>query len=291
MRALTNPHVPTNHGCQRPIKVIAPEGTLVNPTMPTGTYQRMVTDHILVDLIMGALAEAVPEKVMADSCGCIYDFCSARNVETHPGGDVGNRHYWGEIVPGGLGARNGKDGITIMSCHVTNCPLPPVEAQEIESPVLFVERAIQPDTAGPGKFRGGFAQRRKWAILGHDGQFFHTSQKSRIPPQGFFGGKPGKSGKWIINEGTPGERILEEAMGDVIDLKYGDTVTCITPGGGGMGDPLERDPEMVMNDMQNGLISPEKALEDYGVVVGAKAGSLLREPTLETRKSRSATGN
>ena len=151
MRALTNPHIPTNYGCQRPINVIAPLGTLVNPTMPMGTYQRMVTDHILVDLVMGALAETVPMKVMADSCGCVYDFCSAKNIETHPGGDVGNRHYWGEVVPGGLGARYTKDGVTIMSCNVTNCPIPPLESQEIESPFLFLERVIQPDSAGPGK--------------------------------------------------------------------------------------------------------------------------------------------
>ncbi len=291
MRALTNPHVPTNYGCQRPISVVAPEGTLVNPTMPTGTYQRMVTDHILVDLIMGALAKAVPEKVMADSCGCLYDFCSAKNTDTHPGGDVGNRHYWGEIVPGGLGARNGKDGVTIMSCHVTNCPLPPVEAQEIESPVLFLERAIHPDSAGPGKFRGGFAQRRKWKVLGHDGQFFHTSQKSRIPPQGLFGGKPGKSGKWIINEGTPEERVLDEAMGDVINLKYGDTVTCITPSGGGIGDPFDRDPELVLKDTLNGLITPEKAIEDYGVAMDIGTRTVLEDQTTETRKSRIQPGN
>ncbi len=283
MRALTNPHIPTNHGCQRPINVIAPEGTLVNPTMPTGTFQRMVTDHLLVDLIMGALAGAVPEKVMADSCGCLYDFCSAENVETHPGGNVANRHYWGEVVPGGLGARNGKDGITIMSCHVTNCPIPPVEAQEIESPVLFLERAIQPDSAGPGKYRGGFAQRRKWKLLGYDGQLSHTSQKSKIPPQGFFGGKPGKSGKWIINEGTPKERVLEEAMGDVINLEFGDTVTCITPGGGGIGDPFDRNPEMVLRDVLNGLISQEKAAEDYGVVVDIGTGSVLKDQTMQRR--------
>lgn len=291
MRALTNPHVPSNHGCQRPINVVAPEGTIVNPSMPTGTYQRMVTDHILVDLIMGALAEAVPKKVMADSCGCLYDFCSAKNIQTHPGGDVGNRHYWGEIVPGGLGARNGKDGITIMSCHVTNCPLPPIEAQEIESPVLFLERAIEPDSEGPGRFRGGFAQRRKWKVLGHEAQFFHTSQKSRIPPQGFFGGKPGKSGKWIINEDTAGERILQEAMGDVIDLDYGDTVTCITPSGGGIGDPLERNPELVLQDVLNELITPERARQEYGVVIDIKAKTVLMEKTAELRKELARARN
>jgi len=267
MRALTNPYLPTNGGCQRPITVIAPKGTLVNCSLPFGCFQRMVTDHIIVDLIMGALSDAIPEKIMADSCGCIYDFCSARNTTTHPGGDVGNFHYWGEIVPGGLGARPFKDGLSVMSCNVTNCPIPPIEAQEIESPVLFLERAIESDSSGAGKFRGGFAQRRKWQVLGYDAQFFHTSQKSVIPPQGFNGGKPGKSGKWIINEGTEREVILQQAMGDVIVLQYGDTVTCITPSGGGVGNPFDRDPDLVLQDVREGLISIENAKTDYGVII------------------------
>jgi N-methylhydantoinase B len=268
MRCLTNPFIPTNQGCQRPIKVIAPEGTLVNCTMPNGCFQRMVTDHILVDLIMGALSQAIPTKVMADSCGCLYDFCSAVNMETHPrGGEVNHRQYWGEIVPGGLGARPNKDGISIMSCHVTNCPIPPVEAQEIEAPVLFLERSILDDSAGPGKYRGGFAQKRRWKVLGYEGQFFHTSQKSKIPPQGLFGGKPGRSGEWIINEGTNEEQKLEFAMGDVIFLDYGDTVTCITPSGGGYGNPFERDPEAVRKDVVEKLVSIDRAREDYGVII------------------------
>jgi len=268
MRCLTNSSIPTNQGCHRPIKVIAPTGTLVNCTMPNGCFQRMVTDHILVDLIMGAMSKAIPHKVMADSCGTIYDFCSAINLETHPrGGEVNHRQYWGEIVPGGLGARPTKDGLTIMSCHVTNCPIPPLEAQEIEAPMLFLERSILPDSAGAGKFRGGFSQKRKWKMVGHDGQFFHTSQKSKIPPQGLFGGKCGKSGKWIINEGTPEEKVLDFAMGDVTFLKYGDTVTCITASGGGYGDPFERNLELVLSDVKQQLVSIENAAKEYGVVI------------------------
>ena len=115
----------------------------------------MVTDHILVDLIMGAMSQAIPKKVMADSCGTLYDFCTAINLETHPRREkVSHRQYWGEIAPGGLGARYGKDGLSIMACHVTNCPIPPIEAQEIEAPMLFLERSIFPDSAGPGKYTG-----------------------------------------------------------------------------------------------------------------------------------------
>jgi len=228
----------------------------------------MVTDHILVDLIMGAMSQAVPTKVMADSCGNNYDFCNGTNLETHPrGGESTHRQYWGEIVPGGLGARATKDGLSAMACHVTNCPIPPLEAQEIEAPMMFLERALLPDSEGAGKYRSGFAQRRKWKIVGYDGLLSHVSQKSFIPPQGLFGGQPGRCSQWIINEGLPNERVLEYSMGDVIPLEYGDTVTCLTASGGGYGDPFERDVELVLEDVTLGLVSVERARTVYGVSI------------------------
>lgn len=268
LKTIIDDSMPINDGCHRPISIIAPKGTLLNCQAPIGCFSRMITAHIVVDLILGALANAIPDKVIADSCGCIYDFCSAVNLETHPrGGEIGHRQYWGEIVPGGLGARPNKDGISVMSCHVTNCPIPPIEAQEIESPVLFIERSIVQDSGGAGKYRGGHAHKRKWKILGHDAQFFHTSQKSEIPPQGLFGGSPGKSGKWIVNEGEVNEKVLEYALGDVIFLEYGDTVTLITASGGGYGNPSERDSNLVLADVKYGYVSIQSAKEDYGVVI------------------------
>lgn len=168
---------------------------------------------------------------------------------------------------------------------MSRTPIPPIEAQEIEAPVLFIERSILPDSAGAGKFRGGFAQRRKWKVLGYEAQFFHTSQKSKIPPQGLFGGKPGKSSQWIINEGTEKEQKLQYAMGDVIFLNYGDTVTCITPGGGGYGNPFERNPELVREDVIQQLISVEKAKEEYGVVIKPDTLEIDYEATQELRSS------
>ena len=255
--------------------------------MPIGCFERMVTDHILVDLIMGAMSQAVPNKVMADSCGCNYDFCNGTNLETHPrGGEVTHRQYWGEIVPGGLGARATKDGLSLMACHVTNCPIPPLEAQEIEAPMLFMERSILPDSEGAGTFRGGFAQRRKWKLVGYDGLFSHVSQKSVIPPQGLFGGEPGRPSRWIINEGRPDERVLEYAMGDPIELAYGDTITVLTASGGGYGSPLKRDPERVRRDVSLGLVSPERAKNVYGVIIDPETGKVNEEATEKARAEK-----
>ena len=133
--------------------------------------------------------------------------------------------------------------------------------------MMFLERALLPDSEGAGKYRSGFAQRRKWKIVGYDGLLSHVSQKSFIPPQGLFGGQPGRCSQWIINEGLPNERVLEYTMGDVIPLEYGDTVTCLTASGGGYGDPLERDVELVREDVMMGLVSVERAKNVYGVVI------------------------
>lgn len=286
MRCITDPHIPSNQGCHRPIEVIAPKGTLVNCQMPIGCFQRMVVDHILVDLIMGAMSKAIPDKVMADSCGTNYDFCSGTNLETHArGGEITHRQYWGEIVPGGLGARAFSDGVTIMACHVTNCPIPPLEAQEIEAPMLFVERSILPDSEGAGKFRSGFAQRRKWKLVGYDGIFSRVSQKFKIPPQGLFGGMSGITSKWIINEGKENEDILEYAMGDVIFLNYGDTITCITASGGGYGNPFERDMEKVAEDVEMGLVSISNAKDKYGVIIDPETLKININESLEYREA------
>ncbi|QTG17232.1 hydantoinase B/oxoprolinase family protein (plasmid) [Agrobacterium tumefaciens] len=261
MRCVTDPSIPSTEGNKRPFKVIAPEGTLVNAKKPAAVYQRMVVCHSLVDLVMGALAQIVPERVMGDSCGCLYNFTSARERGT------GNQSVFGEVVPGGLGATSRADGIDVMSCHVTNCPIPPIEATEAECPVLYVQRELQTGTGGAGKWRGGVGQVLAYKILGDLAELQHTSQKSVTLPQGVAGGLPGGGGRWVINEGQPNARVLEHSIGELEMLDYGDIVTHYTPGGGGFGNPLERDPALVLRDVRTGLVTLEQAETIYGIKV------------------------
>src|SRR5690606_32203720 len=231
MRCVTGASIPSNEGCKRPIEVVAPPGTRVNARSPAAGYQRMVVCHSVVDLGMGALAQAAPGRVMGDSCGCLYNFTYVTDTQT------GTRRLFGEVVPGGLGATRDADGINVMACHVTNCHIPPMESLEIESPVLYLRREFRCDTGGAGRQRGGVGQILEYQVLGERPMLANTSQKSVSLPQGVAGGRPGDGGSWIINQGRPAERRLEYAIGDVEPMNTGDTVTHCTPGGGGYGDP------------------------------------------------------
>lgn len=259
MRCLTDPSLPNSEGCKTPIRIVAPEGTLVNAREPAAVYQRMVVCHSLIDLVMGALADAIPDRVIADSCGCQYNSGSAFNPIT--------KRYasWGEVTPGGIGATRDLDGMDVMACHVTNCALPPIEAAEIEAPVLFIRREYRQDSGGAGRRRGGSGQTVTWQVLADGAEFGHTSQKSLVKPRGFDGGLDGANGYWVINEGRADERRLDHAIGEAKALARGDTVTFHTTAGGGFGDPKLRERDLVLADLRNEMISESAAKNLYGL--------------------------
>ncbi len=259
LRCITDHSIPNTEGCKRPVTIVAPEATLVNARWPAASNQRMVVCHAIVDLVMGALSSAVPERVMADSCGCSYNDTIGIDPAT------GDRVQFGEVVPGGIGATHTRDGANVLSCHVTNCPIPPIEATEIEAPALYLKREFIVDSGGAGKNRGGLGQVLEYEVLADSPQLHQTSQKSRIPPQGMAGGLPGTPGRWIINRGRADERELQFAIGEIIELRQGDVVTQYTPGGGGYGSPHERPVDRVVADVRNGVLSKAAALRDYGV--------------------------
>jgi N-methylhydantoinase B len=259
MRCVTDPTIPNTEGSKRPIRIIAPPGTLVNAQSPAAVQQRMVVAHSLVDLIMGALEGAAPDRVMGDSCGCAYNEVIATDLQK----DI--RVHFGEVVPGGLGATAIRDGASALACHVTNCPIPPVEVTEIDNPVLYLQREFLADSGGAGKHRGGTGLILSYEIRTDYPQLSHLSQKSKIPPQGMAGGNPGKSGAWFINPGTPQERTLEFAVADLEPAKKGDIVTQHTNGGGGYGSPKDRDPKAIIHDVKEGLVTVEGAYRDYGL--------------------------
>jgi len=286
--ALLPSDIPKNEGSANPVRIVAPEGSLVNPRFPAAVYQRMAVTHQIVDLVFEALAPAVPDAVVANSCGMIYCVASAINHDTHPnGGDVSGRRSWGNGTGpsvGGLGARSTLDGLNGMPGWITNVASPSVESLEIEGPVRYLRKELRTGSAGPGRNRGGLGVILSWQALGHDVKFSHTSQRSVNAPNGLFGGGQGLGSRWVINEGAENEQVLANQAGPTLDLNYGDTVTFYAPGGGGYDDPWKREPARVAHDATLGYIDAAAARTQYGVALDEN-GAVDAARTNELRAS------
>jgi N-methylhydantoinase B len=259
VKCLTDPSGPMNAGALRPITITAPEGSFVNPRRPAGGGPRAIVCHRVFEVVIGALAQAVPEDVVAA--------CSHFANPTWGGFDPARhkRFVTYELVFGGTGARAHRDGVEAMSSPF-NASNIPAEALEITQPAVVERFEIVPDTGGPGEFRGGCAVRRDVRVLGEKVKFNNLSERQRFQPYGLFGGEPGALGRTVINPGTDRERIVPGKAS--IDLEYGDVVSFQLSGAGGYGDPMERDPERVARDVQLGYVGREAARDRYGVVIG-----------------------
>jgi N-methylhydantoinase B len=266
-----------NAGALRPIDISAPEGTFLNPRRPAGGGPRAIICYRVFEAILGALAPALPDRVAAAS--------SHFSNPTWGGFDPaeGRRFVAYELILGGTGARASRDGCEAMS-SAFNASNIPVEAQEAVQPIVVERFQLIPDSGGPGRQRGGCGIRRDMRIQGEDVKFTNLSERQRFAPFGLFGGEPGALGATVINPGEPSERKVGGK--ESLELEYGDVVSFRLSGGGGYGEPLERDPEAVARDVRLGLVSPEAARNQYSVVIGPD-GILDREATLAARDFRS----
>jgi N-methylhydantoinase B len=259
-----DPTVPNNDGCLRPIRVSAPEGTLLNCRPPAATWGRTIIAHHLPEIIFGALAHAAPEMVIAGAGStplCV--------IYAH-GRKQNGRTFIGVIAHlGGGGAGPHSDGPSCISFpfNVTNIP---IEITEADACILYTRKELVPDSGGPGRQRGGLGQCVEFAvpegdlapagpiIAGIRGSGRHPD--SSFPVAGLFGGGPGRNEGLSLN-GAP------LAHGAQQRLRPTDRVELRLPGGGGYGDPLTRDIESVARDVRLGLVTVEGARSDYGVIV------------------------
>ena len=186
-----------------------------------------------------------------------------------------------ELVLSGTGARATKDGCEAMA-WAFNAANIPVEAQEAHQPIVVERFELIRDSAGAGKFRGGCGVRRDMRFLADEGQLTNLSDRQRFPPYGLFGGKPGTLGRTLINPG-PGEQVVhgKQSRG----FAYGDVISFQQPGAGGHGDPLERDPRRVLEDVLDDYVSIEAARDAYGVMITG-TGLDLRVDDRATRELR-----
>lgn len=272
LKCFLDPTCPTNAGYYRPIEIVLPEGTWVNATWPAST--RICTTaagETIADVIWKALAKAIPERVNASNYGANAHYIGGMDQKT-------KRYFvFGDLGPGGWGATPYNDGLNTTYNRNGNCMDLTPEIAELFFPVYCLERALIIDSGGPGKHRGGLASRQTWQIVGSDNaSVSQLMTRTKHGPMGMKGGKPGKPGKAILNIGKKNEKLISGRNSNGswkmnffsnLRLRDGDTYTAECPGGGGWGNPLERDPEAVLNDVLDGYVSPEKARDEYGVVL------------------------
>jgi N-methylhydantoinase B len=277
--AVVDPFLPINQGLARVVEATFREGSVVDPQFPAAVNTYMPTALAVAEAVLKALAPFVPEKRIAGGSGSAALVLGGRDANR-------NRsyvHY--EIFSGGTGARSGKDGVSATAFHLSNCKTAPVEIIESEFPTRVERFEMLRDSGGPGRWRGGLGFTRDYRILADEVRFSMRTDKHEIAPWESDHGLAGGKGACIINPGTSANQRLPSRFGDQ-RLKRGDLLRIERPGGGGLGSPLERPQEQVLEDVRQGYISVEKARSAYGVVVQLSSG----DPELNRSETRILRG-
>ncbi|MBV9377945.1 MAG: hydantoinase B/oxoprolinase family protein [Alphaproteobacteria bacterium] len=247
VKAVVDPTILPNSGLARPITVTAPLGTMMNATHPAAVNGRTSTCQRAADLVIGALAQAAPERCIAAGNGS----CTTASFA---GVDPADGHLWVylETIGGGSGARAGKDGLDGVHVHMTNTSNLPVEALEVEYPLTVLRYELVDGSGGSGRFRGGMGLRRVYRA---EAECHLRLDGSRLltPPWGLDGGHPGGCGAFRFGDG------IEPFVGGSGKLRAGETVEIVTPGAGGYGPPSTRDPAAVARDLAERRSEPAAA--------------------------------
>lgn len=257
-KALTTPEWPVTAGNFRPLRVITKEGSVMHavPPMPTFTLWGGLLGG---EVMLKALAQGMPDRVPACSGG---DVCSVMALGVDP--RTGGPWLEGMNDAVGFGAHAGGDGEDgIMHLSEPGCRNNPVEVLEVKGPMLIDHYGYRPDTGGPGKHRGGVGVSRVYRFLA-PATAISVLYKTVSPPWGINGGKEAEPNHIVIDPGTENE---ERKGGSYNHLEAGQVLANNTGGGGGWGNPFERDPALVARDVRNGFVSVEAAERDYGVAV------------------------
>lgn len=257
VRCVTDPEIPPNHGCYEPVSVSAPEGSILNPNPPAAVVGGNVeTSQRVTDVVLAALGEAAPERVTAGSQGTMNNLTIGSRGGRDGGGgrdgsdgresagDGAESFTYYETIGGGFGARPDADGMDGVQVGMTNTLNTPVEALEAAYPLRVERYAFRPDSGGDGRHRGGLGLERRVRVETAATVSLLTERRRRAPA-GIEGGEPGATGENLID----GDPVPAKAT---VDVEPGTTVTVRTPGGGGYGDPSERDPAARERDRADG---------------------------------------
>ena len=280
IKALVDPELPPNAGAYRPINIRVPEGSLLSATYPAAVCNaNILTAQRLVDVLYGAFLQAIPARVTAASSGTM----NLLNI----GGltDDGRYYNYVETYAGGQGAAQFLDGMDAVQNGMTNTRNAPIEAIESAYPLMIEEYALVPDSEGAGRHRGGVGMTRCFRILGNQAKVTLSTDRMQIGPWGADDGMDAKGARCTILQSN-GETInLKSKVTRFVE--HGEQIRAITPGGGGWGNPLERDPEAVRWDVVEELISPDRARSVYGVALDPETLILDKEATRQLRERQS----
>jgi N-methylhydantoinase B len=260
LKAITDPSGPTNGGCFRPLRLDLPESTIVNPTAPAPVNGRTITMKRIADTLLGALVQAMPDRIPAAPCGSV-------RVAIFSGQDPasGRRFVCSDFSTGGTGGQPERDGVDSLETDIANTMNIPAESLELNYPIRVHCYRLWQDSAGPGRHRGGLGVMREIEILRGDVTMTLREDRHKTRPWGLYGGRPPPLARAEI-ERASGKCENIHSKG-IFALSVGDRVRCWASGGAGYGDPLQRDPRLVQEDIIDAKITEGAARNDYGVVI------------------------
>lgn len=284
LKSITNPDLPACEGDFIPMTVTTPENSMFNAKYPAPTFMYGTHLILLVDTVCKALAQAIPDKVLAGHYGNLSGFMLVGNAPR-----TGELYIQQEPENGGWGASRDQDGESAM-IFVADGDTRNIAAEVLESrfPLRLERHELRQDSGGPGRFRGGLGIYREYRILGHTAYLTSIMDRTVCPPWGLEDGRSAWHCRTVVNPGSDTETVHQKAMR--VPVEDGSLVSVQTGGGGGWGAPLERDPERVRYDVVAGYVSREAAERDYGVVVDSTSLELDDEGTAARRRELAGAG-
>jgi N-methylhydantoinase B len=258
MKALLDPEAPNNQGVIDVMEITAPPGTLLNCLPPAPVAARANTCQRVVDLVVGALAPALPDAAIGAANG-------ANTTAVFAGKDPrnGRAYVYLETLGGGMGGRSDRDGKDGVQVHITNTSNLPVEALEMEYPLRVLAYDLIPDSGGAGQYRGGLGLRRCIQPVGHTCVFNGAGERFLNRPWGVFGGEAGACGRFV--HGRPdGETEVLAVKPAGVTVRPDEFIEVYTPGAGAYGPPRERTEEHLKEDLWSGKFSADFLKKHYG---------------------------
>jgi N-methylhydantoinase B len=277
LKAAICPEVPNNEGSFRPVRIHAPEGSILHCRKPAPVAARHVVGHFAPECVLGALYQVLPERALAEGANTIWNIQAAGHWPS------GAPFRFVSMMAGGMGARACKDGLS-AAIFPSGIRGTPVEIVESASPLVFTRKELRCDSGGPGRYRGGLGQEVHLRVRSEKPLIFTAMfDRTRYPARGLHGGGIGAPGEVLLDDGTA------LAPKGKLTISPARTLILRLPGGGGYGSPYTRPPEQVLEDVRNGFVSLPQAEAAYGVVIDSQTWTVDVEATAQRRAQAAET--